>query len=404
MTPRDQPSRLQALLAGAPGWVGGVLTGVQAAALGVIVVLAPAFAAAAAAPTPNGSAEVDWMAVTALSVRMWLLGHGVPYIIDGVAFTLAPLGLTLIVAAILAAIARRFCTKSWASWAIATSTYAGLVCLAEVVSNRGYPDLANRTAQTAIVAVIIAGPAVAVGIWRAYGAEFGWVPRIALAARQGVRLGLATVAGTLAAAALRGAAFTYLGRGRIATSVEALAIDPLGGFALAFAQSLYTPNFSVWMVGWLTGHGFSVGEGSLYSPSEISADAVPAFPIFGALPTVSGGTLVWAPVVIVAIAAVSRVGLRRRISTAVADLPGIGCAAAVVAVALGVLGAVASGALGPGRLAVAGVEVVPVAVAGSILALLGFGLGHAVLLLGGVIGGRRRREPLLSVVPDNETV
>ena len=38
--------------------------------LGLIVVITPAFAAAAAAPTTNGSAAIEWMSVTKLSVRL----------------------------------------------------------------------------------------------------------------------------------------------------------------------------------------------------------------------------------------------------------------------------------------------------------------------------------------------
>ena len=83
------PTRTQALLAGAPGWVGGVLTGVQAAVLGILVVITPAFAAVAAAPTTNGSATIDWMGVTTLSVRLWLLAHGVPFFINDTEFTTA---------------------------------------------------------------------------------------------------------------------------------------------------------------------------------------------------------------------------------------------------------------------------------------------------------------------------
>ena len=84
VSPRAErpPSRLQSALAGAPGWVGGLLAGVQSAALGLIVVLAPAFAAAAAAPTTNGSAAIDWMTVTKFSTRVWLLAHGVPYVVN----------------------------------------------------------------------------------------------------------------------------------------------------------------------------------------------------------------------------------------------------------------------------------------------------------------------------------
>lgn len=382
--------------------MGGVLTGVQGAALGLLVVLAPAFAAAAAAPTSNGSTDVDWMGVSTLSVRLWLLAHGVPFIIEGVPITLIPLGLTLVAAALIAAIARRFATKSWASWAIATGTYAGIVCFAEVAAMRGFPDLAPRTAQTAVVSVLIAGPAVAAGIWRAHGAEFGWVPRVPLSVRQGLRLGIATVALALSAAAVLGGLFTYLGRDRISALAATLGIDPLGGIALAFGEALYAPNITVWTAGWLTGQGYAVGEGTSYAPGAIATDAIPAIPILGGLPTVSGGWLVWAPAVIVAIAALMRLMLRRRLGTSLAELPSIGAAITVVALAVAAVGALASGAIGPGRLTTVGVEVLPTSVSFAILSALGFGLGHGLLALGGLL--RRNRQPHLRVVEDPEPV
>lgn len=403
MSPRasKDPSRLQALVAGAPGWVGGVLTGVQAAVLGLLVVLGPALAAAAAAPTSNGSATIDWMAIAALSTRIWLLGHGAPLAYGDTQFTLVPLGLTLVCAAILAAVARRFCTKSWASWAIATGTYVGIVAAAQVVSMRGFPDVPSHTARVTVIAAIVAAPAVAAGIWRAHGAEFAWVPRIAPYLRRGLRLGLATCATVIGAGALIGAGFTVLGRGRIADAVAALGIDPLGGTVLAFGQALYTPNMSVWMVGWLSGQGFVVGEGSLYAPGTITSDALPAFPIFGALPHMSGGALIWAPVTIVVIAAMVRLALSRRIGSHWRDLDAVGVGCGVVAMVMTGAGAAATGALGPGRLAQAGVEILPVVATVVVLAALGFGVGHGVAW--SMERLRKRRQVVLTVVPAAST-
>ena len=399
MSRSQAPTRLHALLASAPGWVGGALTGVQAAVLGMVVVITPAFAAAAAAPTTNGSAAIDWMGVSKIAVRLWLLAHGVSFYVEHVEFTLVPLGLTVLCAVILAAIARRFCTKTWASWAIATGTYAGIVVIAEIVAMRGYPGAAPRSVQTAITALLIAGPAVAVGIWRAHGAEFGWVPRISATARTGLRLGLATSAALLCAAALIAGGFTYLGRDRISAAAAALGIDPLGGVALAFGEALYAPNLSIWMLGWMTGQGFSVGEGSVYAPGEVAADAVPGFPIFGALPTVSGGVLVWAPLAIVVLAGAVRIALRRRIAPTVADLPVIAVAVTTAGVCAALLAGIASGSLGPGRLSFVGVEALPVGVMVAIFTALGFGAAHGLLLLAAM---RRQRpaQPHLRVVPD----
>ena len=402
MTSERPRTRTQALLVGAPGWLGGALTGVQGAVLGLLVVLTPAFAAAAAAPTANGSAAIDWMGVTKLATRLWLLGHGVPFIVDGVAVALVPLGLAALIAAILLGLARRFCTKSWASWGVATGTYVGIVVAAEVAAMRGYPGLAANTVRAGLIALLIAGPAVAGGIWRAHGAEFGWVPRIPKYVRQGVRLGIATVAASLGVAAILAGGFTYLGRGRIADAAAALGIDPLGGVALAFGQALYAPNIAVWMLGWMTGLGFSVGEGSVYAPGDIATEALPTLPIFGALPTIAGGWLVWAPVAIVAIAALVRLALRRRISTDLSELPAIGAALGVTIIAVVALGAAASGAIGPGRLAVVGVEVLPVAMIFAVLSAVGFAVAHGVLMLSGIVRSKRDSTPRLAVVPDPE--
>jgi hypothetical protein len=395
--PAKDPSRLQALVAGAPGWVGGVLTGLQAAVLGLLVVVGPAFAAAAAAPTSNGSATIDWMAIAALSTRLWLLGHGAPLAYGETEITLIPLGLTLICAAILAAVARRFCTKSWASWGIATGTYVGTVASAQMVSMRGFPDLPAYVVRVALIAALVAAPAVAAGIWRAHGAEFGWVPRIAPYLRRGLRLGVATSAAVVGAGALIGAGFTVLGRGRIADAVESLGIDPLGGTVLAFGQALYTPNISVWMVGWMSGQGFVVGEGSLYAPGTITSDALPAFPLFGALPHMAGGLLIWVPAAVVVIAVVARLALSRRIDSHWRDLDATGVAAAVVAATMAFVGAAATGALGPGRLSQAGIEVLPVVATVTALAALGFVVGHGIAW--GADWMRRRRQVVLSVVP-----
>jgi len=266
---------------------------------------------------------------------------------------------------------------------------------------RGYPDFVANTLRTAVIAILVAGPAVAAGIWKAHGAEFGWVPRISITVRHGLRLGIATVALALSAAAVIAGGFTYLGRDRISAIAASLGIDPLGGLALAFGEALYAPNITVWTMGWMTGQGFSVGEGSSYAPDAIAAEAVPAMPILGALPTISGGWIAWSPAMIVVIAATIRVALRRRMSTSLAELPSVGAAITVIAVLVAALGAAASGAIGPGRLTTVGVEVLPTAVTFAILAAVGFGVGHGLLVLAALLRGQRG--PRLSVVPDPES-
>ena len=64
---------------------------------------------------------------------------------------------------------------------------------------------------------------------------------------------------------------------------------------------------------------------------------------------------------------------------------------------------VASGALGPGRLADVGVEVIPVAVTFALLAAAGFAVAHGLLMLAHVVRRRRDSVPHLSVVPDDRS-
>ncbi|WP_062518674.1 cell division protein PerM [Demequina silvatica] len=386
-----RPARLDRLRAALPGWAGGALTGLQAVALSYLVVLAPALAAVAGAPSLDGSAAVDWAGAATVATSVWLLGHGVPIVFGGATLSLVPLGMPLVSAAILMGVARRFAVKTWTSWALGVATFAAG---AAVIGWLGSPDGSREAGalRAALVCALIAAPAVAAGIWRAYGARLHLLDVIPDEVRAGLRLGLGTLALVVSVAAAIGGVWAVLGMDRIATLASDLRMDPLGAGALAIAETLYVPTLVCWMVAWLVGPGFVVGTGSLYAPDTLTVDALPQLPLLGALPSGSGGWWTWAPVAVVALAALARAFLGRRIGLDWASARSAGVAIAAVALGFAALTAASRGAAGPGRLEQVGAEIVPVTLIGTALVAAGYGAVWATVAAWRWARGRLRRD------------
>jgi hypothetical protein len=124
------------------------------------------------------------------------------------------------------------------------------------------------------------------------------------------------------------------------------------------------PNFVIYGASWLTGTGFSIGQGSQISPLGTDLGPIPSLPIFGALPVGSFG---WGMVVIavpVIITFIATIGIKKHaeavrfnfaspIAAAISVGVGVGL---VAAIELGLLGALASGGIGPDRLTLFGVN------------------------------------------------
>lgn len=355
-----------------PGWAGGVLTGLQGVLLSYLVVLAPALAAVAGAPSLDGSAAVDWSGAATVATRLWLLGHGVPVPAGDGVVSLVPLGMVLLSGAILASVARRFAVKTWTSWGLAVAAFAGGAGVIAGLATAATDSTTASVLRATTVGALIAAPAVAIGIWRAYGARLETLDRIPATIRAGLRLGLATFALVLLLAAAAGTAWAVLGMDRIASTATGLAMDPLGAGALALGEVLYVPTLACWMVAWVIGPGFVVGTGSLYAPDTLTEAALPQLPLLGALPSGSGGWWVWAPAVVAALAALAFALLHRRVGRGWAGARAAGTAVAVVAAGLAALTMLSRGSIGPGALAVAGAEVVPVTIVGTALVAGGY--------------------------------
>src|SRR5690606_10055097 len=82
--------------------------------------------------------------------------------------------------------------------------------------------------RAVVVAILVAGPATAVGLWRAHGATFAWLTRVPEAVRAGVRLGTGTAALALATASAAALVWAFVGRHTIADGASDLGADAVG--------------------------------------------------------------------------------------------------------------------------------------------------------------------------------
>ncbi|WP_062076854.1 cell division protein PerM [Demequina globuliformis] len=396
--------------AGYPGWVGGVLTGLQGALIPYLVVVVLSLAVIASDPGATTSSGINWGSAFSVATTVFLMAHGVPAVAGGVTFTLLPAGLTLLCGAVVAACARRFATRSWVSWGLATGAYVAVVGVIGTFALGSDADGGSLVVRACTVAAMVAGASAAIGIWRAHGASFSWILELPDWARRGLRRGTATMALVVCAASVAAVVTVVMHGGQMAQWATGLGVDAIGGIVLAIAQLAYAPAFIVWMLSYLAGPGFAVGEGTSFSPGVAQADALPQIPLLAALPDATATWLVWLPALLAVLAGVARVMTRRRAALTWEDAASDGVALAVAAVVTGGLAAMASGAMGPGVLASTGPAIVPVTA--SVIALTLAGYATVTVGIAAVQWRARRRarasvsgtEPERPVTrPDNET-
>ena len=169
--------------------------------------------------------------------------------------------------------------------------------------------------------------------------------------------GASTVAAVVAAAGVVTAILCVARFAPIVGLYEGLQAGPGGGAVITLGQLLFLPNIVIWVMSWLSGAGFAVGQGSWVSPSGADIGPLPALPIFGMIPEgqVLGG-YIWLIIPVVATIICSRV-VRGRLLRFVprhessrwlfATAIGMSIVAGVITVTLAWA---TSGSIGPGRM------------------------------------------------------
>lgn len=171
--------------------------------------------------------------------------------------------------------------------------------------------------------------------------------------------------------------------------MESLGVTHVGVAVVFLVQLALAPVAVVWGASWAIGPGFMIGAGSSVSPLDTDLGPVPALPLLAAIDPNAQPWMAVVVVLPVLAAVVVGVLARQSLLAGTAERPVHWWELAVAAVGGGVLAGallggaamLATGAAGPGRLAVTGPDAVLVAAWGA----LEVGVG---LLIGMLAGGR----------------
>jgi hypothetical protein len=235
----------------------------------------------------------------------------------------------------------------------------------------------------------VAAPAIAIGSGRAAI----WAAAIPVSARAALSTAGRIVFLFGAASALALGVSFAMDFGTAANVLSRLHTDAGDSALFTLVTASVTPNAVAFSGSYLLGPGFTVGVGTLVSPTVVSVGTVPAFPLLAALPD-NGPAASWVLSLIAVpflVAAVAAARTHRRFPTTRWDVGALrGCVGGVIAgIAFAVLAFVAGGSVGPGRMRDVSPFVFDVLVHG----IAAFGIGG---LVGGLFMTWRNRRQVVS--------
>ncbi len=327
----------------------------------------------------------------------WLMAHGSGVVVAGVTVTAVPLLLTMAAGWLVWRVGHHVgdsvsghgpdsdqISDGERDWTVPSATLlfaAGYLAvtgltLALAGSPETAPSAPRALGWSLLLAVLVGGPAIAVGSGRAAI----WVAVVPAHLRAAAATCTTIVKTFLLAALVALVTALAFDLGTAANVVSGLQLSAGETSVYALVSVLLLPNATVFAGSYLLGPGFAIGAQTLVSPTIVVTGPLPAFPLLAALPD-SGPTppwTVWLVALPALLAAYAAGRAQRRRPTLRWDRGALrGCAGGVAAgVVLAGLAAVAGGAVGPGRMQVVG----PVATEVLVHAVTSFGIG-------GLVGG-----------------
>ncbi|MEN0130636.1 MAG: DUF6350 family protein, partial [Brevundimonas sp.] len=364
-------------LDGAPRWVSGALSAAQAAVLSILAIVLPAIAAFVATAADPSNSGVSWFSAVRVGASLWLAGHGVPLAIGSTQITLVPLGVTALALFACFASARRSGVAVLSAYLAGIGAYAVIAAAVALLVGADAVGLGRAVVGGVLVAAVGLGTGLAArsdgpSIRKATRPAWSKVPHAVRVGATGAALAVAIL---VAVAAVVSALWVVAGLASIGDVVNGLGLGPIGGTVLAFGELAFAPDLVVWAMAWLAGPGFAVGSGTHFAPHEVVAAPMPAIPLLGALPsnTLPGLWSFATPVLLILIGAAAGRYVHRRLVAQTWWHPVVACVTVSIAGALLVASFVvlASGGIGPGRMAHVGASAVLVGVAVGWPLLLG---------------------------------
>lgn len=260
--------------------------------------------------------------------------------------------------------------------AVLAGVYSALVVLIGAIATTpaADPSLLRAGLGAALLCLSVGGGAVAVGSGRAAV----WIAMLPELFRDAV-LGAWSVLRWFALVSVLAFAIALLADLPAAANVlSQLNTDVGDTVVVVFLSVLLLPNAVAWTGAYLLGPGFTVGTGTLVTPTVVALGPLPLFPLLAALPG-DGPTPGWTPALLALPPLIAAVGTWRALRHRPierwdgAALRGLG-AGVGAALAVAVVMSLANGAVGPGRMQ----DVGPDAVATFLRALPALGLGGLV--------------------------
>ncbi len=343
----------------------------------------------------ENDASTPWSVSYQASVDVWLAAHGVPILfaaskfaslsVPAFTFSFLPMGFAAFIALAAFRLGRQlaYAQVLWPGWLGATGAYA--LVTAGLASSAGNSAVAADAWLSLVLppafffVFLIVGSltapmigATAADISRERARIEIWVDQLRERLGFGFRAILlpALRAGTgivlimLLVSALALSILFALNWIQITQLYESLQVSFLGGLLVTVGQLATLPNLVIFGASWLTGVGFSIGEGSHVSPLGTELGPIPVVPMFGALPVGQLGFGMVALIVPLLAAFIATILVRGHLAEARFQFAFAWSAAfsvgltiaAVAAVEMALLGAIASGSAGPGRLHEVGVN------------------------------------------------
>jgi Family of unknown function (DUF6350) len=337
----------------------GICAAVWSAILGLALTTATVLGTWAAGGRATGGPRGALVA----GAQGWLLGNGTDLRLDHGSLTLAPLGLTVLFAALLArggiwagraAMIQTLREAATATACLFTVYVAIAVGLSLAAQSPGVTPVPPTALTGAAALALVAGGLGVLhgsGLLRAALAPLPAELRLALRGAIGATLTL------LAGGCLVLAVSLVWHAGDAAHLYAALGADLLGSIELIVLCVAYAPVGVVWAMSYCLGPGFAIGTGTLVAPSGTSLGDLPAFPLLAALPGEGPAPRLALLSLVVPLVAgvVLGVLVARRSRSGAGATAGVGAGAGALAgVLCGLLAALAHGGLTQGRMSTLG--------------------------------------------------
>lgn len=318
-------------------------------------------------------------------VRAWLVSHGSGITVDNVAVNAVPLGAVALAVGLVVWVAGTCLDEPLEEIgpfiAVTAGSYGLVAALLSVATNSD--GLSTNMVRSTIGAVLVSGVGAALGVARNNGGLKTLAP---MGFNGGANARAIIAAAWSGILALLGASFALVAVMFVLHVDRAsdlwAALDPgaVGGFTLAAGCVFLIPNLVLWTASVLLGPGFALGANTSVDLTGAHLGAVPGLPLLAALPG-PGEFPGWVFALgLLPLLAGVIAGWQLKIVGGMLQRIGLGIAAGALAgLVCGALIAVSGGALGPGRMAVAGPPRLT-----TVLVAVG------ILALGGAIGGAVR--------------